>query len=142
MQIKEFCDLNYSFNKEEKLDSFFDLHEYLWLNYWNLDKFANEDDSAKKQEESKLFDNQTWFSLLSIIDPKISSFLSEKDRRRVFNALRKFYRTKGLLKEGDVKSTQNLSLRFPSLIFLLKADHEILEQRISKRIDKMLFDKE
>mmetsp|Transcript_39452 Transcript_39452/g.45304 ORF Transcript_39452/g.45304 Transcript_39452/m.45304 type:complete len:297 (-) Transcript_39452:201-1091(-) len=129
-------------DQDESSDNVSKLHQYLYEKYWGCEVGDHKDEAKDKQDEKDLFSSKASYKLLSIVDPEMTSYVPEKDNRRIFNALRKYYKSEGKIKESDIKFRQNIRLRFPSLIIRLKADQEILNQRISKRIDQMLFNKE
>lgn len=84
--------------------------------------------------------------LLKIVDLKMSEYLHSNDKRRIVNALFKFFKympqSNGLIKESDVQQMkQGLRMRFLPIIIWMCADKEILEERIRKRVDDMIYNK-
>ena len=82
---------------------------------------------------------------MKLVDPKMGEYLHSKDTRRVINALFKYFKylfsPDTSLRESDIQSTgaSALKLRYYPILIWMRASPEILEQRITKRIDEMLF---
>lgn len=70
----------------------------------------------------------------------MATYLHSNDKRKVVNAL--FKRLKNLaLSDEETKADQlqqRLALRFKPIILWIMADKAVLEQRIRKRVDKMI----
>lgn len=79
----------------------------------------------------------------------MAQFLHVKDKRKVINALFKYFKMlhitvdgiESLLKQSDVFKKQE-TLRFLPILVWMSADKAILEQRIRKRIQSMIDQKQ
>ena len=83
--------------------------------------------------------------LLKTVDPKMGEYLHSKDRRRVINALFKYFKylyqasDEKVIRESDIQMLQNgLKLRYYPVLIWIRATQPILELRVAKRIDLMV----
>ncbi len=84
--------------------------------------------------------------LLCHVEPSMAKYLHTNDKRKIVNALFKTF--KQLASENnppsqsEITSGQSgLALRFKPILLWIRADKPVLEERIRKRVDKMI-DKE
>ena len=75
----------------------------------------------------------------------MGEYLHSKDRRRVINALFKYFKYLHIstdakfIRESDIQMLHNgLKLRYYPILIWIRATQPILEQRVSKRIDQMV----
>lgn len=79
--------------------------------------------------------------LLRELDPKMGEYFHSKDKRRVINALFKALKclpSSGAKTESELILSQQRALRYYPVLIWMRARHEILEQRITKRIAEMV----
>ena len=102
--------------------------------------------------EEKYEDEETLLhDLLKEVDPKMGEYFHSRDRRRVINALFKYFKHAmhndlsvthdGGLKESDIllnADSKCRKLRYYPVLIWMRAAPSILEQRITKRIDEMI----
>ena len=91
-------------------------------------------------------------SLLEVFDQPMSQYLHKNDKRRIVNALFKFFRRSAILdqaseqkdiliNESEISYTDSkIQLRFMPILVQIKASEPVICQRIRKRIYQMIFD--
>ena len=91
------------------------------------------------------YDSVRLHNLLALTDPKMSEFLHSNDKRRIINALFKFFKyinineSTSSLKESDVQmNLGGMRLRYLPIFIWMCASPLILEARIWKRICEMI----
>jgi tRNA A37 N6-isopentenylltransferase MiaA len=80
-------------------------------------------------------------NLLKLVDPTMASYLHIMDKRKIVNAIFKYFKMLRIenekavskLKQSDVLKQTN-TLRFLPILIWIKADVLILEKRIRKRV--------
>ncbi|CDW87769.1 trna mitochondrial [Stylonychia lemnae] len=95
--------------------------------------------SDQKQVIEDQYESELIHDLLKQVDPRMAEFLHTKDKRRVINALFKYYKfLPQKIGSLSTASTSNTKLRFIPLFIWMSARSDILEQRIRKRINQMI----
>jgi len=95
-----------------------------------------------KQSLEDKYDSETLHRLLLLADPLMGEYLHSKDKRRIINALFKFFKFlphqkhPSPLRESDIRMQVD-KLRFLPIIIQMWASPPVLESRIRKRIDQM-----
>ena len=111
---------------------------------WNdlLAAFRHNIPIDNKQEIEDNFESALCHSLLSRVEPSMATYLHFNDKRKIVNALFKSFKQAGqesLASQSAITSGQTgLKLRFRPIIIWICADKDVLEQRIRKRVDKMI----
>jgi tRNA dimethylallyltransferase len=89
--------------------------------------------------------------LLKCVDPPMAEYLHSNDKRRIVNAIFKFFKMNIIAKQRKDKEQgktaaqidyleQKLKLRFLPILVQIKADEEVITSRIRNRINKMIYD--
>lgn len=68
----------------------------------------------------------------------MAEYLHARDTRRVINALVKYFKYMGNHRESEVATSAGSGLRYYPILIWMRANPEILEKRITKRIDQMI----
>lgn len=96
-------------------------------------------------EETDLLDGpvKNLFEAVKEIDPVIAGKFHPQDQRKLRRALEIFYTTGQkpleIYREQKLDEFEDTSLRFNTTVFWLYAKHEILHDRLDKRVDQMML---
>ena len=124
-------------------------------------------DEKQRLEDKYTSDEQLkqLHSLLAVVDPQMAEYFHFRDKRKVVNALFKFFKRgviadqqlyeRGIqkasqvdeqtcLKKGNTESSieyldASIKLRFLPILVQMNASQSVIEARISKRIDQMIL---
>jgi len=78
------------------------------------------------------------YSLLSQVDPIMAQKIHSKDFRKIEKSLKVFFSTGQRQSEIIINQKKNLKPAYSSLILCLTVDKSVLDDRIDKRVDKMM----
>ncbi|KAJ2509613.1 tRNA dimethylallyltransferase, mitochondrial [Coemansia sp. RSA 2049] len=126
-------------------------HRILTENGLDVDDLASEDDDRGSKETAverafeaskKNISNQKLWEELKRVDPLMAEKWHPNNRRKVLRSL-EVSQTTGRrhsewVQESEAARSKEETLRFPTLLFWLYAEKDVLNKRLDERVDKMV----